>query len=167
MKNNLNKNIEIEWTLRNILLAVSTISIVLVIAWNSIESSQKELKEKRERLNSMTIQEVAAYIIEKNPGVIHIDAITKIYPISFHDNVLEFPYQVTDGFLSKFTSGIYAEDKMKTHLQNDTLTEDCRKTAFSVFLEKGGVMRYTYHLREEHRSKFLFDFNNTWDLCHN
>lgn len=167
MQNKYNKSIEIEWTPKNILLAISIIIILLSIAWNSIESTQKEMKAKRERLNSMTIEEVAEYIMEKNPGVIHIDAITKVYPISYHDKILEFPYHVTDGFLRKFTSGIYSNIKMKKHLQNDTLNEDCRKTAFSVFLQKGGVTHYTYHLQKNDTVEFLFEFNNTWDLCHN
>ena len=147
---------------KNSILFVVAVLFTLGSIFYSLVTTKDELSKKRARLNTYTIEEVAAYIMEKNPGIVHIDAITKIHPISFRGNILEFPYHVKDGFLRKFASGLYSTESIKASLQNDTLGEDCRKTAFSVFLQKGGVMHYTYYLDKDTGSEFLFDFNNTW-----
>lgn len=143
--------------------------IVVIFLFGSIiyglTTSHENLADKRERLNKLSLQEVAEYIMEKNPGTLHIDAITKVHPISLHGNVLEWPFYVRDGFLRRFSSGLQSTEGIKNRLQRDTLNEDCRKTAFSVFLQKGGVMHYTYHLQKDTGNEFLFEFNNTWEKC--
>jgi len=130
-----------------------------------LDTAQGDLTEKRERLSAMSLQEVGEYIMKKNPGTVTIDPITNVRNIYLHDTVLELPYYVSDGFLSKFTSAIESPEKTKHRVQKDTLNEDCRKTAFSVFLQKGGIMHYTYRLQKDTESEFLFDFNNTWEKC--
>lgn len=113
----------------------------------------------------MSLREVASYILENNSGTVIIDPITKVKNMYANNNVLELPYYVSDGFLRKFASAIESEESTKTRLQKDTLDEDCSKTAFSIFMQKGGVMHYTYRLDNNSENTYLFDFNNTWEMC--
>jgi hypothetical protein len=158
-------NQSIEFNKTNSTLLFIAIVFMIGSIYYSLSSTLNELDEKRARLNAMTIQGVAGYIMEKNPGIIRIDAITKIHPISLHENVLEFPYYVKDSFLRRFASSLQSTEDIKNRLQWDTLNEDCKKTAFSVFLQKGGIMHYTYRLQKDTGSEFLFEFSNTWDQC--
>lgn len=158
------KKEHIEFTPKNIFLLSLAILFLIGAVVYGINTSQIELEEKRERLNAMSLQEVALYILEKNPGTVIIDPITKVKNMYVNDNVLELPYYVSDGFLSKFALSVGSEESAKVRLQKDTLNEDCSKTAFSVFMQKGGVMHYTYRL-DNSENTYIFDFNNTWEMC--
>ena len=165
-KRNNNKNKPSgEFNIKEFTLLVIAVTFLFGSFIYGLNTSHKNLAEKRDRLNKRTLQEVAEYIMEKNPGTLHIDAITNVHPISLNGNVLEWPFYVSDGFLRKFTSGLQSTENIKNRIQRDTLNEDCTKTAFSVFLQKGGVMHYTYHLQKDTGDEFLFEFNNTWEKC--
>ncbi|MEN8194196.1 MAG: hypothetical protein ABFS12_15335 [Bacteroidota bacterium] len=155
----------IELTPKNMFIMSLAILFLIGAVGYGINTSQNELEEKRERLNTMSLQEVAAYILEKNSGTVIIDPITKVKNMYVNNNVLELPYYVSDGFLRKFASAIESEESSKVRLQKDTLDEDCSKTALSVFMQKGGVMHYTYRLENNSEDTYLFDFNNTWEMC--
>lgn len=159
-----NKKEQIPYTPKNIFfLSLAVLFLIGAIAYG-INTSQIELEEKRERLNTMSLQEVAVYILEKNPGTVIIDPVTKVKNMYVNKNVLELPYYVSDGFLSKSALSIGSEESAKVRLQKDTLNEDCTKTAISVFMQKGGVMHYTYRL-DNSDNTYIFDFNNTWEMC--
>jgi len=154
----------IEFTPKNIfILSLAILFLIGTIAYG-INTSQNKLEEKREYLNKMSLQEIATYILKKNSGTIIIDPITKVKNMYVNGNVLELPYYVSDGFLDKFTSTIESGESTKLRLQKDTLDEDCSKTAFSIFMRKGGIMHYTYKL-DNSENTYMYDFNNTWEMC--
>jgi len=157
----------IEWTPKNILLiSIAVLFLIAGIMYGTF-TAKNDLVEKRKKLNVMTLDEVGTYILNKNQGTVTIDSITKIRNMHLNGNTLELPYYVSEGFLHKFSSTIESEENTKLRVQKDTLDEDCSKTSFSVFLEKGGVMHYTYRLENRDNSKYLYDFNNTWEMCSN
>ena len=139
------------------------ISLSLIIY--SAINTQNDWEEKRQELSAMSIDELGEYILDKNEGTVKIDSITKIRNMHLNGNTLELPYYVKKGFLHKLISMLKSEKDIKQHIQEDTLDEDCSKMAFSIFLQKGGVMHYTYRLEDQGHSKYLYDFNNTWDMC--
>jgi len=156
---------EIEFTPKNMfMLSLAIMFLIGAIAYGT-NTAQNELEEKRERLSKMTLQEVAEYILDKNAGTVIIDPITKIKNMYLDNNVLELPYYVSDGFLLKFASALESKESSKERVQKDTLDEDCSKTALSIFMQKGGVMHYTYRLDNKSENNYLFDFNNTWEMC--
>ena len=157
----------IEWTPKNIvILSIAILFLIGGILYGTTTASN-DLAEKRQKLMAMTLDEVGAYILDKNQGTVVIDPITKVRDMRINGNTLELPYYVSEGFLQKFSSALESEENTKLRVQKDTLYEDCSKTSFSVFLEKGGIMHYTYRLEDRHSSKYLYDFNNTWEMCPN
>ena len=157
----------IELNKKNITLLSFAVLFLIGSIIYGLNTSQENLVAKRKRLNALSLQEVAEYIIEKNPGTIIIDPITKIRNIYFKGNTLEFPFYLSEGFLLKLNSKLESLEETKKRVMNDTIQEDCTKTAFSVFLQKGGVIHYTYRLDNDNEDNYLFDFNNTWEMCQN
>lgn len=155
----------IEMTPKNIVMLVLAFFVLIIGVNYGLNSVSESKKQKRERLMAMPLAGVGGYIIDKNPGVIHIDAITRVNGITLQGNTLEYPYIVQDGFLRQMGSMISDTASKRERVYRDLLNEDCSKTAFSVFMQKGGIMHYTYHLEKENELVFLFDFNNTWDQC--
>jgi len=142
-------------------------SLVLLggIAYGIFES-QQILKEKEKKFQTMSIEDLGSYIVKHNQGEVKIDPLTTVKGVYFHDNVLEFPYYVTDNFLTKSVSNIFSMKKQKYEMQKSTLEEDCSKTALKIFLQKGGKMHYLYRLqKKDAKPQYLFDFNNTYELC--
>ena len=156
---------EIEWTPKNILLISIAVLFLIGGIIYGISTSNSDLAKKRQKLEAMSLNEVGAYILDKNQGTVIIDPITKVHNMHLNGNILELPYYVSEGFLHKFASAIESEANSKIRVQKDTLDEDCSKTSFSVFLEKGGTMHYTYRLEKEGDTHYMFDFNNTWEMC--
>jgi len=157
---------EIEWTHKNIVM----LSLALVVLFAGIGygmwESNNIIEQKREKLQKMSLDELGVYIIEHNEGTVHIDLITQVKDIYLSGNRLVFPYYVSEGFLRKLaTKASGGLERNKLYLQKNTLKEDCSKTAFRIFLQKGGVMHYEYRLVKDGEEKFLFDFNNTYEMC--
>jgi hypothetical protein len=166
MSEKYNRISEIEWTPKNILMVAAASVFMLSGIWYGNYRSVKMLEEKKAKFHAMTLKELGEYIIEKNSGVVKIDMITKVKGVYMKDNKLIFPYHVTDGFLSKLSTKIKGgEDSMKQYLQEDTIEEDCSKTAFRIFLDKGGIMYYEYYLVRDEIKTFLFSFENTFSMC--
>jgi len=159
------EKVSIEWTPANILLILLA-SLVLVggIAYG-LGTAKNDLNEKRERLLKLTLNEVGTYILEHNSGTTKIDTITTMRGMSLDGKVMEIPYYVSEGFLHKVNQMMESTERTKRRVQRDLLNEDCSKTAFSVFMQKGGIMHYTYRLEKAGESIYLFDFNNTRELC--
>lgn len=152
-------------TQNNTFLLVIAVAVFIGGVYYGFSKADSDKQKKRERLEKMEPSEIAQIIIEKNPGTLFIDPITRIDGISYRDNVLTYPYIVTKSFLNKLGGFKRSKKNIKQRLHKKLLQEDCTKTSFSVFMQKGGVMYYTYHLEKEDSKEFLFDFNHTWDMC--
>lgn len=145
------------------MVAVASLIMLGGIWYGSYRSIQLR-NEKKQKLQAMSLQQLGAYIIEHNSGTLHIDWVTSVKDIHLeHNNTLEFPFHVADNFLSRMK--LTDLTKKQKDLQYDTLQEDCSKLAFKYFLKKGGKMHYTYYLVKRGTKKYLFDFNNTYDMC--
>lgn len=156
---------DIEWTQKNILLLSIAILFLIGGILYGTSTANSDLKEKRKKLEAMSLYEVGTYILDKNPGTVVIDPITKVRDMHINGDILELPYYVSEGFLSSLTTSLTTKEKQKELLQADTLQEDCSKTSFSVFLQKGGTMHYIYRLEKDGDISYLYDFNNTWEMC--
>lgn len=166
MQKSYNSLEEIEWTPKNILMITFALLVLIGGFGYGIVESEHVKEEKREKLRAMSLEEVGHYIIEHNDGTVHIDIITKVKNIHLVGNTLEFPFYLTNGFLKKISTKIIGGvESHKKLIQEDTLKEDCSKTTFKVFLEKGGIMHYTYKVVKNKKETFLFDFNNTNEMC--
>ena len=156
---------DIEWTPKNILIISIAVLFLIGGIMYGTSTANSDLAKKRQKLEAMSLSEVGAYILDKNPGTVIIDPITKVRDMHLNGSTLELPYYVSEGFLHKFSSSLESEGNTKLRVQKDTLDEDCSKTSFSVFLEKGGVMHYIYKLEKGDDVSYMFDFNNTWEMC--
>ena len=155
----------IEWTPKNILTIGLTVLFSITIVTYSMYSSLDKLYKKREKFNAMTLQEIGAHILEENSGTVNIDLITKVRGMYLEGHTIELPYYISEGLLYRLTSKVESKSGAKRRLQEDTLEEDCSKPAFAAFLQKGGVMHYTYRVDKRNNDEYLFDFNNTWEMC--
>ena len=147
------------------MIFIALLILIGGIGYGIVESENIK-KEIREKLRAMTLEEVGNYIIQHNTGTLKIDMITKIKDIHLVGNTLEFPFYVNNGFLKKISTKLVGgSESHKKLIQKDTLEENCTKSAFKIFLEKGGVIHYTYRLLKNGKETFLFDFNNTNKMC--
>jgi len=154
----------IEWTPKNLSMITLALLVMFGGIWYGSYRSVQLHNEKKQKLQAMSLQQLGAYIIKHNSGTVRIDWVTTVKDVHLeNNNTLEFPYHVTDNFLSSI--GLSNIDKKQKDLQYDTLKEDCSKLAFKLFLQKGGRMHYTYYLFKQETKRYLFDFYNTYNMC--
>ena len=155
---------DIEWTPKNIAMVTAASLVMLCGIWYGNYRSVQMHKEKERKLQALSLEELGTYIVRHNSGIVKIDWVTSVKNVHLeHNNTLEFPYHVSDNFLSRIETKDLT--KKRKNLQYDTLQEDCSKLAFKLFLKKGGEIHYTYYLVKRGTKKYLFDFNNTYDMC--
>ena len=157
-------NAEIEWSIKNIFIILSALLFAFYGLSYGLSTADKQLKEKRDRMMAMPISDIAEYIISKNSGR-SIDLITTIDHIEYNDKTLTYYYTVKSGFLKELASFIEDREALKKRVTSEFILEDCKKTAFNVFMEKGGKMHYIYHSVSGNEKNYLFDVNVTQKFC--
>ena len=153
-----NANGNIEMNSKNIfMLGIAIIFLIAAISYG-INTADNELKEKRAKMMQMDIEQVAQHIIKHANGT-HLDPVTKIADVRYKDNVLTFYYRVSLATKSMIKS-------IKSRVTGEFESEDCSKTASSVFLEKNGILHYRYYKSDiNDEENFVFDVNVTKKAC--
>ena len=166
-KNNTNIKPSFSWSKENILYVVLAVFFMLIMFSYGFRQADIDKIERKIKYQKMSISELGHYItdINTNNG---IDIATYIEKSEFIENRIRFYYVVSMGVVSKsLVFNGNARERNKKEIIEDIRQEDCSKTAFLTFLEKGGVMEYIYHEKIGNHKQFMFDINITYDMCLN
>ena len=154
-----------EWSIKNIIfIIIALLFMILMISYGFMQADIDKV-ERKIKYQKMSLSELGHYItdINHNNG---IDVATYIEKSEYDNERIRFYYIVTKGIL--FKSLIFmgeGREVARKEIIEGIRQEDCSKTAFVTFLEKGGVMQYIYHEKDDNNQHFLFDVNITYDMC--
>ena len=155
---------EIEWNTKNIMLLSGALLFMVSAILYGVHTANEQLAQKRKKMMTLPIQEIADYIIDHNNHR-RIGPITKIDRILYKGHTLTFYYQIEGGILEKAASSMQSIEEFRKRVTGEFKTEDCSKTSFSVFLDKNGTIHYIYHNATDGNETFMFDINITKEMC--
>ena len=153
------------WNTQNIFYTIVALLFMVGMVFYGLKQAEIEKKERKIKFQKMDIDELGNYITTINSSN-GIGIATYIEKSIYKENRIQFYYVVSKGIISDSLVLMGdAIERTKEEIIEDIRQEDCTKTAFHTFLEKGGVIEYIYHKKKNDKKRFMFDANITYNMC--
>lgn len=155
----------INWTTANISILISVSGAIILMLYIVYVNSSKNFKERMDRYNQMSLEQMASYLSERNakphlidPLTLHAGTDSDATSVYFYRELLSNPLGNT---IVDRNNPENEKLKMSRQLQQDM----CNLPTWKLFYQKGGNVVYLYYEETDNGRSTLFEIHINQKFC--
>ena len=155
----------IEWTPKNVAIIAALLAAVVGFVYYSYADSKQGFDERMARYDTMSAEEMAAYLAEVNADPEQIDLITRHAGTKAEGTTITFYRELSSNILSDIVVDTQHLEEEQLKMTRQLKREMCGSPTYDLFYDKGGSLIFSYQQVGEGDAQFLFDVKVDKVLC--
>jgi len=153
------------WNARNTAIIAALFVATVAVVYYISADSQKGFDERMARYSTMNAEEMAAYLGALNAEAEKIDPVTLHAGTDVNGSVITFYRELSSGILSSIVVDLSELEQEQAKMTRQLRREMCGLPTWDLFYQKGGSLKFVYHLVADNAKTHMFDITVDGNLC--